>query len=194
MNTIDQNLLRDALLNLSPTGASSATTKPPIGVIGSEREAAGDIIRLNRLRLKIEDAALNNGVLPCVLAGIASRETHAGLLLNKAGFGDNGHAFGVMQVDRRYNKVVAGLHEPRGWESTDHFSQSAHILRSYYDSVAEKHVEWTVAMWLQGAVAAYKSGVGNVDTWKHLDAGTTHNDYSNDVMARARFIYRQWNK
>lgn len=37
-----------------------------------------------------------------------------------------------------------------------------------------------------GGVAAYNFGVSNVRSWEGLDRGTTGNDYSNDVMARAQ--------
>ena len=45
-----------------------------------------------------------------------------------------------------------------------------------------------------GAVAAYNFGTGNVVTWGNLDVGTTGNDYSNDVMARAKYLHSHgWN-
>ena len=36
-------------------------------------------------------------------------------------------------------------------------------------------------------MAAYNFGTKNVKTWSGLDKGTTNNDYSGDVMARAKF-------
>ena len=44
-----------------------------------------------------------------------------------------------------------------------------------------------------GAVAAYNFGVKNVQSWDGLDRGTTGNDYSNDVMARAQYLVRHFN-
>lgn len=39
-----------------------------------------------------------------------------------------------------------------------------------------------------GAVAAYNFGLDDVRTLARLDKGTTNNDYSNDVMARAQYL------
>ena len=43
-----------------------------------------------------------------------------------------------------------------------------------------------------GAVAAYNFGVGNVQSWGGLDIGSTGNDYSNDVMARAQYLHNHY--
>ena len=40
-------------------------------------------------------------------------------------------------------------------------------------------------------MAAYNFGVGNVQSWAHLDIGSTGNDYSNDVIARAKYLKTQ---
>ena len=40
-------------------------------------------------------------------------------------------------------------------------------------------------------MAAYNFGVGNVQSWGGLDIGSTGNDYSNDVMARAQYLKSQ---
>ena len=37
-------------------------------------------------------------------------------------------------------------------------------------------------------MAAYNFGVKNVQTWGGLDGGTTHDDYSGDVIARAQWL------
>ncbi|GFN85932.1 goose-type lysozyme 2 [Plakobranchus ocellatus] len=48
-------------------------------------------------------------------------------------------------------------------------------------------------IWYSG-VAAYNKGVSRVNSWPDVDRGTTHNDYSNDVIARAQYLYRLgWN-
>lgn len=45
-----------------------------------------------------------------------------------------------------------------------------------------------------GGVAAYNFGVKNVQTWSRLDVGSTNNDFSNDVIARAQYLYQlRWN-
>ncbi len=45
-------------------------------------------------------------------------------------------------------------------------------------------------MFLTGGVSAYNAGVHNVVTWAHLDVGSTGNDYSNDVIARAQHLVK----
>jgi len=43
-----------------------------------------------------------------------------------------------------------------------------------------------------GGLAAYNAGVGNIQTWEGLDSGTTGNDYSNDVIARAQWLVKNY--
>jgi len=119
-------------------------------------------------------------VPPALLAAIASRESRAGSALDSRGFGDHGNGFGLMQVDKRY-------HSPKGGPfSAGHIDQAAGILKSYLNQVKANHPSWPPEQQLRGAVAAYNSGVSNVRTIKNMDVGTTGNDYSNDVWARAQ--------
>jgi len=64
------------------------------------------------------------------------------------------------------------------------------ILMDMIRGVGRKLPWWSPAQQLQGGIAAYNEGLGNVRTWKNLDVGTTHIDYSNDVVARAKFFRR----
>lgn len=43
-----------------------------------------------------------------------------------------------------------------------------------------------------GGVAAYNFGVDDVRTWERLDVGTTNGDYSNDVIARAQYLKKNY--
>lgn len=44
-----------------------------------------------------------------------------------------------------------------------------------------------------GAVAVYDFGINKAQSWSKLDIGSTGNDYSNDVIARAqRLIEHKW--
>ncbi|XP_076804457.1 lysozyme g-like [Clavelina lepadiformis] len=63
-------------------------------------------------------------------------------------------------------------------------------LADNLERVKAKHTDWSPEQQLQVSIAAYNYGPGNVRTWENLDIGTTSNDYSNDVMTRARF-YRE---
>lgn len=120
-----------------------------------------------------------------LLAGIASRESHVGLLLTKDGWGDQGRAFGMMQIDRR-------AHDPitvDGPMSLAHVQQALSILNNNYQQLWHLyHVVWPDAYLVRGAVAAYNVGVRNIRTLSGMDIGTTHDNYSSDVWSRAIYF------
>jgi peptidoglycan hydrolase-like protein with peptidoglycan-binding domain len=119
---------------------------------------------------------------PALLAAIASRESRGGSQL-KNGFGDHNQGFGLMQVDKRFHQLE-GTDDPA---SLAHIRQATGILESFRKAVSERHPEFPPERRLQGAVAAYNAGTKVVQTLNGMDIGTTGNDYSNDVWARARF-------
>lgn len=41
-----------------------------------------------------------------------------------------------------------------------------------------------------GGISAYNAGANNVRSYDRMDIGTTHHDYANDVVARAKFYKR----
>lgn len=43
---------------------------------------------------------------------------------------------------------------------------------------------------ISGGISAYNAGTRNVQTYEGMDVGTTHDDYANDVVARAKFFQR----
>ena len=145
-------------------------------------QAIADLDTKDVLHIKdrFEAAALKFKLPPALLAALASRESHCGKSLIK-GWGDKHHAFGICQVDARSHKALGS--DPSG---LDHLMQVASILDDYRSKVEEKHPDWEPARQLQGAIVAYNSGVSNVDTIAKIDAGTTGNDYSNDVWSRAQ--------
>jgi peptidoglycan hydrolase-like protein with peptidoglycan-binding domain len=165
------------------SGASAATARQdglPGGVGSSQKMARTDLLKLKQFADEFAAAGKKHGVPPALLAAIASRESRAGSALDSRGFGDHGNGFGLMQVDKRY-------HSPKGGPfSAGHIDQAAGILKSYLNQVKAKHSDWPPEQQLRGAVAAYNSGPGNVQTIKNMDVGTTGNDYSNDVWARAQ--------
>ena len=172
----------DILGRYQSTGASAATARQdglPAGVSSSFRMADADRSRLLNFKPQLMAAAQRYGVPPAVLAAIASRESRAGAALDRNGTGDHGNGFGVMQVDKRYHTPAGGPY------SQEHINQAAGILRRYLDEVKAKHPSWPPEQQMRGAIAAYNSGVSNVQTISGMDRGTTGNDYSNDVWARA---------
>eukprot|EP00730_Choanoeca_flexa_P008467 TRINITY_DN12491_c1_g1_i18.p1 TRINITY_DN12491_c1_g1~~TRINITY_DN12491_c1_g1_i18.p1 ORF type:complete len:602 (+),score=126.69 TRINITY_DN12491_c1_g1_i18:1432-3237(+) len=175
------------VLTMAVTGASAATARgegfSSPGVATSAAVVRRDEGRLSNYKEQIVNAANKYSIAPEVIGGIISRETHAGGAIGGRwnGLGDGGHAFGLMQIDFRY-------HTPDQSSVQAHINQGTGILKSMIDAVAKKHPDWPRAKQVQGGIAAYNSGVGNIQTQGGIDIGTTHNDYSNDVIARAQAL------
>ena len=92
-----------------------------------------------------------------------------------------------MQVDIRSHP------NPKGkFNSREHIEQAAAILKGCLEEVRALHPTWPQVQKLRGAVAAYNFGSDDVRTISGMDQGTTGNDYSNDVWARARFLAPQF--
>ncbi|XP_014455952.2 lysozyme g-like [Alligator mississippiensis] len=167
------------------TGASCQTARPErlpyCGVAASEKIAEKDLGRMNRYKNIIKSAGQSLCVDPAVIAGIISRESHVGSSL-KNGWGDRGNGFGLMQVDKRYHKTVGQ------WNSKTHVLQGTQILVNMIRIIQRKFPRWTKEQQLKGGISAYNKGPRNVRTYAGVDIGTTHNDYANDVIARANFI------
>ena len=181
------------LFSFEPSGASAVTAGQDglttAGVPASEKLAEHDRPKIRPRKPRFESAATTFDLPAALLAGIASRESRGGAVLDAQGFGDNGNAFGIMQVDKRFHDLQ-GTDDPG---SQEHVDQATQILSDFFKKVQTKHPDWPTERQLQGAVAAYNSGVGNVQTLAGMDKGTTGNDYSNDVWARARHYATHWN-
>ncbi|KFV90241.1 Lysozyme g, partial [Eurypyga helias] len=175
------------ILNVDTTGASEATAKPEglsyAGVRASEKIAERDLKNMEKYQAMITKVGNSKRVDPAVIAGIISRESHAGTVLEN-GWGDYGNAFGLMQVDIRYHNVVGS------WDSELHLMQGTEILCGMINEIQKKFPTWTKEQQLKGGIAAYNTGPNNVRSYDRIDAGTTHNDYANDVVARAKFYKR----
>ena len=181
-----------ALKNCPTDGCKKATSDPenisPPGVAASHEIARRDMKYLTPERLKsLRKASQKRNVPVAIAAALASRESHLGGILgmfgNNPGWGDNNHGWGILQVDRRYHTLV-GLDDPY---SQAHVEQALGIFSSYRDQVKNKHSDWSDENVLKGACVAYNSGVSNVATIAGMNQGTTHNDYGDDVIARAQF-------
>ncbi|BFZ23052.1 hypothetical protein BsWGS_26090 [Bradybaena similaris] len=173
--------------NLHPTGQRNG------GVAASNADAQHDLPYLNQHKSCYETSADNHCIQASVIAAIASRESRGGsLLVSTGGYGDGGRAWGIMQCDL----ANSGLNcKACPWDSCCHIEMmTAHILIPYIDRVKAKLPSWSQDQALQGGVAAYNFGVSNVQSWSGLDIGSTGNDYSNDVIARAKHLYAAgWN-
>lgn len=67
------------------------------GVPASKTIAERDLQAMDKYKTLIKKVGEKLCVEPAVIAGIISRESHAGKAL-KGGWGDNGNGFGLMQV------------------------------------------------------------------------------------------------
>lgn len=180
----------DAVLPSVPTtGASAATASQDglaPGINASERMAETDLARLKSISSVFRAASARYGVPAALVAALASRESRMGGVLSPDGWGDNHNAFGILQVDQRYH-TIAGSDSP---VSQAHVEQATGILAGYVDTVKRMHPDWDDIYLLKGAVAAYNTGTGNVRTIHGMDIGTTGNDYSSDVIARAQYYLK----
>lgn len=146
--------------------------------------AADDLPYIKKYKDKIIRAAKKNDVQPSVVAGIISRETRGGRGAGlDDGWGNNGKAFGLMQIDKDW-------HTPRGeWDSQEHINQGTKILVGLYSNdIEEKFPHWDKNQKLKGALAAYNMGTEKMaSSYSKVDDHTTGGDYSNDVTARAQY-------
>ncbi|NXD80545.1 LYG protein, partial [Halcyon senegalensis] len=173
-----------SVTNINTPGASCQTANPEglsyCGVRASEKIAERDLRAMDQYKTLIKRVGERLCVEPALIAGIISRESHAGKALKK-GWGDNGNGFGLMQVDKK-------SHTPQGeWNSETHLTQGTNILISMIKKIQGKFPRWTKDQQLKGGISAYNAGAGNVRSYDRMDVGTTHNDYSNDVVARAQY-------
>ncbi|XP_055864976.1 glycine, glutamate and proline-rich protein-like [Biomphalaria glabrata] len=173
--------------NLHPKGKASG------GVAASEADVAYDIPALERHRNCYQASADRNCIQASVLAAIASRESRGGtLLVATGGWGDNHNAWGIMQCDVRYSGLPC---TSVPWDSCEHIEMLVNrLLVPYVNQVHNKFPSWSMDQALQGALAGYNGGVSRVTSWADVDAGTTGHDYSNDVVARAKYLLAHgWN-
>lgn len=173
--------LSDAYEALSIWSAGPGITEPK----HSRSRACGDAKYWRELLSNFVAAQARTNVPAPILIGIASRESLCGAALTN-GWGDHGHAFGIMQVDKRYHKYLG---QDAGPASEAHIVVAARIFSGYYDDVTSKHPGWPADKRLEGACVAYNSGVRNVQTLNGMNIGTTGNNYGVDVMARSQQVW-----
>ncbi|XP_070799368.1 lysozyme g-like protein 2 [Pituophis catenifer annectens] len=172
------------IMDVDTTGASLETGKQEGlefgGVEASKIIARRDLNYLEKYKMKIKRVSEKTNIDVAVIAGIISRESHAGTILED-GWGDHGNGFGLMQVNKRYHNIVGT------WDSEEHITQGALILCNMIKEIKKKFPSWTNEQQLKGGISAYNAGPKNVQSYERMDIGTTKNDYANDVVARAKF-------
>ncbi|XP_032418901.1 lysozyme g-like isoform X1 [Xiphophorus hellerii] len=169
------------------SGASEKTSQQDrlgyFGVRASETMAQTDSGRMNKYKSKINRVGSQSGIDPALIAAIISRESRAGNVLHD-GWGDHGNAWGLMQVDIRHH------HKEGDWDSEEHLRQATGILVHFIKRIQNKFPNWSKEQQLKGGIAAYNMGDGNVHSYENVDEKTTGKDYSNDVVARAKWYKR----
>jgi soluble lytic murein transglycosylase-like protein len=166
----------NAILKLMDAG------EPPPGTAAQKADA-------EKFQAIATEVGAENNIPPALILGIMSRESGFGKGLDANGYGDFGHAFGVMQIDKR-------SHTPRGGPySKEHIEQAVRdVLLGFLSIVKKKFPNWKPEEQLAGAVASYNAGsrihVEPIDTtsWIQMDAVTTGKNYSRDTWARARWF------
>lgn len=181
------------LFELNPTGASAVTAgydNLRAGVASSHQMAEMDVADVFQFTERFEIAGERYDLPPALLAAIASRETRGGSGLDEDGEADNGNAVGIMQIDKRWHDAV-DIGSDFG--SQGHIDQAASILVDGLEWVKAEYPEWSNAIQLQAATAAYNAGWEVFeDGPKGFDDGTDGGDYSNDVIARAQYYAEHW--
>lgn len=174
---------------LSTAGASLETARQDDkdavggGPEVSARMAKTDQQRVMKFIAAFIEVGSDTGLPPALLAAIASRESRGGKHLDANGYGlSDPDGYGVMQVDVGSHQVA----DQDGPGGLAHIRQAAGVLSSMLTQVKKKFPDWTPAMQLRGAVAAYNFGPKSVQTWDGLDVGSAHDDYSADIWERAR--------
>uniref|UniRef100_A0A8D0ASX0 Lysozyme g n=1 Tax=Sander lucioperca TaxID=283035 RepID=A0A8D0ASX0_SANLU len=176
------------IMEVKTTGASGQTAQQDklgySGVRASHTMAETDVGRMQKYRSKIITVGGKYGIDPALIAAIISRESRAGNALNN-GWGDNGNAWGLMQVDVNPS---GGGHTARGaWDSEEHLCQATEILVYFIGRIRNKFPGWSKEQQLKGGIAAYNKGDGSIHSYDNVDGSTTGGDYSNDVVARAQW-------
>lgn len=126
-----------------------------------------------------KDAA-GSDLTPALLLAIGSRESALGKALDSSWKGDNGNAWGIMQIDRRAHPQWTERHAPN--DHAANVQKGADVLRSEVEYFGR----------LRPALASYNTTRGAVETALSkgisVDTYTTGGDYTEDVLRRAEWI------
>ncbi|KAI7802076.1 putative lysozyme g-like 1, partial [Triplophysa rosa] len=177
------------ITKIDTTGASEKTAKqdklPVIGVEASRKMAENDLTQMEKYKSLIIQVGKAKQMEPAVIAAIISRETRANpALLSKDGYDyPTGKGFGLMQVDKRYHRIVGTL------DSEQHLIQATQILIDFIHAAKKKFPGWTQEQCFKGGIAGYNCGkMEKVTSYQNVDSETKNDDYSNDVVARAQWF------
>ncbi len=127
---------------------------------------------------------------PEEIAGILSRESRFGLILDPDLTGDGGHGHGLMQIDDHSFGDWLAVHD---WtDPPTNIEMGVKVLIGKYNYLAGQGLldNLSEAEGRRAAIAAYNCGEGNVakvlQAGDDIDSRTAGHDYSTDVLARAQ--------
>nr|XP_033803676.1 lysozyme g-like [Geotrypetes seraphini] len=135
---------------------------------------------MNKYKTSIKEVGKKLHIDPAVIAGVISRESRAGTALND-GWGNKNNNFGLMQIYKENHT------SDESWNSEEHIFQGTQILVDMIEAIQTKFPMWTKEEQLKGGIAAFNIGpsrIMNLD----VDVSTKNSDYSNDVVARAKYF------
>lgn len=142
----------------------------------------------------IQKVAAQYDILPSVIAGIGSRESHWGLALTPptpAGTGDGGHGRGLMQIDDRWH--IPFIQSGKWANAADNIIYGCAVLKSSIDLFTKNKI--TGFLGLQGGIAGYNAGpsraLAGYNEGYGVDYYTTGRNYSKDVLERAGWFQLQ---
>ena len=189
------------IFKLKPTGAKLATARSDRldyeGVPASNKMADNDWAEVQKKLECFVKIGTKHCIPPSLVAALASRESRVGKLLkDKKGWGDckssGCRAYGILQCDIFSSGLDRDGCMKYSWDSCEHMDMMIErIFLEKLRRVKKKLPCWQKERQLQGAVAAYNFGVKNVQSWERLDIGSSHHDYSNDVIARAQYFHEK---
>jgi len=135
------------------------------------------------LKRIISNVARRHDWPPEVIAGIISRESKFGILLDSNGKGDRGHGHGLMQIDDRSH--AAFISKGTWRNAADNIEYGTAVLSDFHNYL-ESHTSLKGADLEAAAIASFNAGPGGViKALPNWDAATTGKDYSSDVLVRA---------
>lgn len=144
---------------------------------------------------RFKELAMNIGekhdVPPAMVLAWMNQESGFGLFLDKNGYSKtDGNGYGLFQVDKRYHTLTG---DPYGMAHAD---QAMEIYKNFLTGVAKNHPDWTPEEHMIGALVEYNSGTGaartrpsDPESWRKLDSGTAHNNYSRSIIGQAQWYW-----
>ena len=186
---ITENALKDYQTKngLQPTGiADSITINKLIGVKMDTKHESDYQEFLKYKAVIVPVLPKYKYVTLDMVFGLGSRESNWGLsLVNN--WGDNGFAFGIFQIDKRWNSSF--INSPDSKDFTKYTIYSLNILENNIKYFISKHPSDSEDVNVLRGICAYNAGCGGVDNMlkkgSDPNLATTGHDYGTDVISRA---------